>query len=184
MSEIINNHRFTKIFDLAIIDLESFISEELRTLYLDFGQKIDEVQALHEAKRLKELLTSYKYRNWVVGDVHTALSNIVNGTVGDYKRLNFRAICAALEKAFEIKAAEKRYKNDIPRVDVDRNECRQSSAYWAPYIEWWLKYNVDPKSVTVDDYNQAKSSGQLDSLTTLWAGSRTPGPLSETLKSK
>ena len=176
--EYFDIYRDSIVKQLAKVNCENWLLEEITNLYCDFGQRTDNDQLRYEANRLKEIVISPKYRNWTVSEVHFALQGMLSGTV-DYKKVTIKSVQSALDYAFRLRQDQNRRKNDNEISDSFSDKSSKEADYWLPYIRWWMDNEIDSEQVSVEEYNNAKQNGMLNDLTTMWKGSKQHGPLME-----
>ena len=175
-----DKYRLTAVRELPIHDLQVWLIEELENLYRDFSQKIEMPQLKYEAKRLKEMVSSPQYNKWDCGNIHAALQTMIES--GSYRKVSVFSIKTALASALKITQQENRIAaNKGEFVNVDRIQAAKDAAYYAPYMKWWMKYNVDPKQVDAHMFNKAKKNGELQAFTDKWRDTRNPGFLTKEL---
>jgi len=138
---------------IGMTDMQNWLSEELNTLAMDFGQKLEIDQAKHIAVRLHETLLSQKFKNWEAGKIHAIFQMGITGQYGKVSRVTYQALVSWLYAAEKTMRGENVYSEEQRTMIVRSNEhYAEVSKRCVPFIKYCQDRNIDITGLSQAEY--------------------------------
>lgn len=148
-----------RLSQLSQKEIQEWLNEEITSIALDFGQKLDLDQLRHIAIRLYETLITPKFRNWEPGKIHAVFQNGVTGQYGKASRVTFQLLISW------IYSAERSMRGENVSDERYKEFAQQSAEHYKnvadkciPFIRYCHDMNLDVSVLSQPDYFSMRDS--------------------------
>jgi hypothetical protein len=145
----------------STLDSERFnlwLTDEILQLGDDFGQRLDDEQGKHIARRMKEILSD-KFRTWDAGTVHAIFQTGLSGSYGKVSKVTVHTLTGWL-----YSARQQMIQDNVTRPhNEDNTEYKSREHYsWTadqciPFIRWCMKNDIDVSHVDSVQYDRLRA---------------------------
>lgn len=149
----IDNISAMKIKDVDVESLQRWIAEEINSLFDDVGQKADNDQQRHIAKRLKDTFID-KYRNWEPGKIHSIFQSGITGKYGKGSKITLSTLLYWITSEDKLTRGENvSYSSQYYELSKEQKEYyKRSGDKCLPFIIFCHKNWFDVSSLTPEQY--------------------------------
>lgn len=153
----INEIADLKMNQISQRDLQNWLGEELNSLALDFGQKLEIEQARHIAMRLHETLLGPKFRNWEAGRIHAIFQSGLTGQYGKASRVTYQTLVSWIYQAERTMRGENVYTDEQKSYIARSNEHYNTVAKkCVPFIKYCQDRNIDITGLSQEEYSSIR----------------------------
>lgn len=146
----------------STLDSERFnlwLTDEILQLGDDFGQRLDDEQGKHIARRMKEILSD-KFRTWDAGTVHAIFQTGLSGSYGKVSKVTVHTLTGWL-----YSARQQMIQDNVTRPHNDEDTTAYKSREYynrtadkcLPFIRWCIENDIDASRIESAQYDRLQT---------------------------